>query len=228
MKVIFLTTFLAVCSLASGAKCKGTLPKKFDYTSQHTGKQELRVTEYGKQQETKKVTFVFAPGTKYHFSWNANHDRYSWHDARKYCRSLCMDMVSFEDGQTWIQAAQWFQGERGTYVAAASFLGINIYITINLIKKTLYFLIAAAPEFFWTSGRKCNFKGCNAPRYQPVNVNGWFWALVDSKKKKIIVDKAVRKEKRGSIFRKTPIIMKFKNLFRSSKSLLGLAGPIAV
>lgn len=28
----------------------------------------------------------------------------------------------------------------------------------------------------WTSGRLCNFKGCNAPHLQPRNINGWFWS----------------------------------------------------
>ena len=29
-----------------------------------------------------------------------------------------------------------------------------------------------------TSGRKCNFKGkgCEQGQFQPINVNGWFWA----------------------------------------------------
>ena len=28
----------------------------------------------------------------------------------------------------------------------------------------------------WTSGRLCNFKGCDAPHLQPRSVRGWFWA----------------------------------------------------
>ncbi|CAB4068580.1 unnamed protein product [Lepeophtheirus salmonis] len=28
----------------------------------------------------------------------------------------------------------------------------------------------------WTSGRLCNFKGCDKPHLQPRNVNGWFWS----------------------------------------------------
>ncbi|CAB4063692.1 unnamed protein product [Lepeophtheirus salmonis] len=30
----------------------------------------------------------------------------------------------------------------------------------------------------WTSGRKCNFqgKGCDKPKFQPINVRGWFWS----------------------------------------------------
>jgi len=31
-------------------------------------------------------------------------------------------------------------------------------------------------RFFWTSGRKCNFEGCDREDLQPPLVNGWFWA----------------------------------------------------
>jgi len=31
-------------------------------------------------------------------------------------------------------------------------------------------------RFFWTSGRKCNFDGCDKPEFFPKNINGWFWS----------------------------------------------------
>merc|ERR1711953_79519 len=31
-------------------------------------------------------------------------------------------------------------------------------------------------KFFWTSGRKCNFDGCDKPEFFPKLVNGWFWS----------------------------------------------------
>ncbi|KAK2576516.1 hypothetical protein KPH14_005839 [Odynerus spinipes] len=31
-------------------------------------------------------------------------------------------------------------------------------------------------RYIWTSGRKCNFNGCDRPDLQPQNVNGWFWS----------------------------------------------------
>jgi len=30
--------------------------------------------------------------------------------------------------------------------------------------------------YIWTSGRLCNFKGCDREDLQPVSVNGWFWS----------------------------------------------------
>lgn len=29
--------------------------------------------------------------------------------------------------------------------------------------------------YTWTSGRLCDFKGCDRPDLQPLSVNGWFW-----------------------------------------------------
>lgn len=31
-------------------------------------------------------------------------------------------------------------------------------------------------KYIWTSGRKCNFDGCDRPDLQPSIVNGWFWS----------------------------------------------------
>jgi len=30
--------------------------------------------------------------------------------------------------------------------------------------------------FVWTSGRLCDFKGCNRPDLEPKNILGWFWS----------------------------------------------------
>lgn len=38
-------------------------------------------------------------------------------------------------------------------------------------------MINGATRFFWTSGRKCNFKGCHDRKdLQPVIAKGWFWS----------------------------------------------------
>jgi len=30
-------------------------------------------------------------------------------------------------------------------------------------------------KYIWTSGRICDFKGCDRPDLQPTSINGWFW-----------------------------------------------------
>ncbi|XP_042235144.1 L-selectin-like [Homarus americanus] len=31
-------------------------------------------------------------------------------------------------------------------------------------------------KYIWTSGRKCNFDGCDRPDLKPTIINGWFWS----------------------------------------------------
>ncbi len=31
-------------------------------------------------------------------------------------------------------------------------------------------------KYFWTSGRLCDFDGCDQPQFFPKNINGWFWS----------------------------------------------------
>ncbi|XP_050295023.1 L-selectin-like [Anthonomus grandis grandis] len=33
----------------------------------------------------------------------------------------------------------------------------------------------------WTSGRKCDFQGCDREDLQPLEINGWFWSAVFQK-----------------------------------------------
>ena len=31
-------------------------------------------------------------------------------------------------------------------------------------------------KYIWTSGRLCDFDGCDRPDFFPKSVNGWFWS----------------------------------------------------
>lgn len=35
--------------------------------------------------------------------------------------------------------------------------------------------LAQQQKYIWTSGRLCDFKGCDRPDLQPTSINGWFW-----------------------------------------------------
>nr|ADD24198.1 L-selectin [Lepeophtheirus salmonis] len=37
-------------------------------------------------------------------------------------------------------------------------------------------MLLTGTRFTWTSGRKCNFEGCDRPDLQPTHINGWFWS----------------------------------------------------
>ena len=42
------------------------------------------------------------------------------------------------------------------------------------------FIIAANVPYFWTSGRLCDFDGCDRPDLFPKNINGWFWSATQA------------------------------------------------
>jgi len=84
----------------------------------------------------------------YYFSWldsdfRTKNTKWSWFNARNYCRKRCMDLVSFETQQEY-----------------------------DYIKG---FIDSSVP-YFWTSGRLCDFDGCDRPDLFPKNINGWFWS----------------------------------------------------
>ncbi|XP_017769829.1 PREDICTED: uncharacterized protein LOC108557704 [Nicrophorus vespilloides] len=39
-------------------------------------------------------------------------------------------------------------------------------------------LVQDKVKYIWTSGRLCDFKGCDRADLQPLSVNGWFWTAV--------------------------------------------------
>jgi len=85
----------------------------------------------------------------YFLSWREpwhKFEDWDWFNGRNFCRERCMDLVSFE-----------------TPIEFKMFEEVMIADNISSI---------------YTSGRKCNFrgKGCEQDIFQPINVNGWFWA----------------------------------------------------
>jgi len=88
-------------------------------------------------------------GHHYFLSWREPWNRYEdwdWFNGRNFCRERCMDLVSFETAHEF-----------------------------RMLKEVM---IADNVTSIYTSGRKCNFqgKGCDGQQFDPINVNGWFWA----------------------------------------------------
>jgi len=100
----------------------------------------------------KKVGHKKGPGGKsYWFSWDSDeatlrNARWNWFTARNYCRMRCMDLITLESGREH------------------DFIGEN--------------MARGGVREVWTSGRLCDKEvdGCDQPRFQPYNINGWFWA----------------------------------------------------
>merc|ERR1711936_392674 len=85
----------------------------------------------------------------YFLSWREpwhKFEDWDWFNGRNFCRERCMDLVSFEKPTEF----KMFE---------------EVMIADNI-------------SSIYTSGRKCNFQGkvCEGKIFDPINVNGWFWA----------------------------------------------------
>merc|ERR1712055_186963 len=90
-------------------------------------------------------------GKSYWFSWDSSEDklknaRWNWFTARNYCRKRCMDLIAIESTDE--------QSQIGRVMKSGNVREV------------------------WTSGRLCDKEvdGCEADRFQPYNIRGWFWA----------------------------------------------------
>jgi len=110
----------------------------------------LPVAQLCAQRKNKPGHFNYN-GKSYWVSWSSDEQklrnaRWNWFTGRNYCRKMCMDMVSFETQRE----QQFIEG-----------------LMNNVGLDNLH-----------TAGRLCDaeVEGCNQTRFQPLRINGWFWA----------------------------------------------------
>ena len=53
---------------------------------------------------------------------------------------------------------------------------VRIWNVITLNGSYVFYSFSANVAYFWTSGRLCDFDGCDRPDLFPKNINGWFWS----------------------------------------------------
>lgn len=102
----------------------------------------------------------------YFFSWEHQATRsleVDWLDARNICRRHCMDTVSLETPQENEFIKQRISRSNVRYVAHPTDVN-NRCNSVDVLR------------YIWTSGRKCNFAGCDRADLQPANLYGWFWS----------------------------------------------------
>lgn len=99
--------------------------------------------------------------------------------------ALCAQRVIHErapDGKGY-----WFswkdpntQGKEEDWLAARNFCRQRCMDSVSVetspenewIKQRI---VDGKQKYIWTSGRICDFKGCDRADLQPVSINGWFW-----------------------------------------------------
>jgi len=114
-------------------------------------------------------------GKGYFFSWNDPRtagQEVDWLTSRNFCRQRCMDLVSLETS-----AENEFIKSRivqSIFLLSLLLIFARATRTQKVLTNNVSFLIDKI-KYIWTSGRLCDFKGCDRPDLQPLNINGWFW-----------------------------------------------------
>ena len=81
-----------------------------------------------------------------------------------------MDLVSFETQQEYDWVKGFINGElRAKNQDYNSNCQGSKYVSQSQN-------ISGNVPYFWTSGRLCDFDGCDRPDFFPKNINGWFWS----------------------------------------------------
>ena len=76
-----------------------------------------------------------------------------------------------EHGPRWSQ-----RGQKGLGVGVGGFVVSAVgFVVVSVVVVGVDCIVRCQ---VWTSGRLCDKEvdGCDQPRFQPYNVNGWFWA----------------------------------------------------
>ena len=98
-----------------------------------------------------------------------------WLDARNICRRHCMDAVSLETLQenefVKQQMARCKQHHIHHHIRSSNESNDDQFINV----------LTDGVKYIWTSGRKCDFDGCDRADLQPLLVNGWFWSGSEAK-----------------------------------------------
>ena len=126
-------------------------------------------------------------GHLYWFSWQDNdgsvaNAKWDWFNARNYCRSLSR----YIHAVSIISTISTISTGSGAWTSSASRPGRSTTGSrdSSTVRQTSTFylptsinsMFAVNVPYFWTSGRLCDFDGCDRPDFFPKNINGWFWS----------------------------------------------------
>lgn len=79
---------------------------------------------------------------------------------------------SWEHEETQNLTVNWLTGRNICRRHCMDLISLETPDEIQLLKNRL---IQGQQRFTWTSGRKCNFDGCDREDLKPSLINGWFW-----------------------------------------------------
>jgi len=106
--------------------------------------------------------------------------KFDWLDGRNLCREFCMDLVTLdtqEKNNLIFRLIQKSELHSRYYNVTSILWGLYLTIATNS-----FALVTDDVPYIWTSGRLCDFKGCEGRSdLEPKNLNGWFWSAQRSK-----------------------------------------------
>ncbi|XP_046668903.1 uncharacterized protein LOC124359858 isoform X1 [Homalodisca vitripennis] len=79
---------------------------------------------------------------------------------------------SWRDPQTAKQEEDWLGVRNWCRMRCMDAVALQTTQENEWIKRQL---VQDKVRYIWTSGRLCDFKGCDRPDLQPKSINGWFW-----------------------------------------------------
>jgi len=94
----------------------------------------------------------------------------SWRDPRGVVHNY---FFSWEHGPTRNLEVDWLDARNICRRHCMDAVSIETPSENDFVKQRI---ARGRVRYIWTSGRKCNFSGCNRPDLQPNLVNGWFWS----------------------------------------------------
>ncbi|KAK0180486.1 hypothetical protein PV327_006123 [Microctonus hyperodae] len=82
---------------------------------------------------------------------------------------------SWADPRTAGQEIDWLSGRNFCRERCMDLVSLETYAENEFIKSRI---VQDKVKYIWTSGRLCDFPGCERSDLQPLNINGWFWTAV--------------------------------------------------
>ncbi|KAK7864419.1 hypothetical protein R5R35_000460 [Gryllus longicercus] len=79
---------------------------------------------------------------------------------------------SWKDPSVAGQEEDWLGGRNWCRKRCMDLVSVETHAENEFVKSRI---VEGRQRYIWTSGRLCDFKGCERADLQPRNVNGWFW-----------------------------------------------------
>ncbi|XP_011871858.1 PREDICTED: L-selectin [Vollenhovia emeryi] len=79
---------------------------------------------------------------------------------------------SWADQRTAGQEVDWLSGRNFCRQRCMDLVSLETSAENEFIKSRI---VQNKVKYIWTSGRMCDFAGCDRPDLQPPRINGWFW-----------------------------------------------------